>query len=91
MGTVAVDHKTGHIYLQQDISGELTKVLAGSDHGTLDTFLEHLFDLYTKASKTTQAVVVREDVAQRFTALQCETRFQTSDDLMKHLLHLHVE
>ncbi|KAL4223481.1 Broad-Complex [Mactra antiquata] len=91
MGAVSTEHRTAHIYLQQEISGEFTKVLAGSTHESVESFLEHLFDLYTKASKTTQAVVVREDVAQKFTALQCETRFQTSDDLMKHLLNLHVE
>lgn len=91
MGTVTEESKHGHIYLQQDVSGQFDKVLATSQHGSVDTFLEHLFELYTKASKTTQTVAVRNDVAQRFTALQCETRFQTSDDLMKHLLFLHVQ
>ncbi|XP_053375518.1 zinc finger and BTB domain-containing protein 24-like isoform X2 [Mercenaria mercenaria] len=91
MGTVSEEPKQGHIYLQNDVSGEFDKVLATSKHSSVDTFLEHLMDLYTKASKSTQCVVVRTEVAQRYTALLCETRFQTSDDLMKHLLNLHVE
>lgn len=91
MGTITDEPKHGLIYLQHDVSGEFDKVLATTQHSCVDSFLEHLFELYTKASKTTQCVKVRPDIAQRFTALQCETRFQTSDDLMKHLLNLHVE
>lgn len=85
------EQRTGEIFLQKHVAGEFGRTLASTQHNSPDTFLEHLLELFVKSEAETQAVKVRVDLAQRFTALQCSSAYQTSDELMKHLLQLCVQ
>lgn len=86
----AATPQTGHIYLQKNVVGEFDRMLASTQHATPDTFLEHLLELCLQREEETKVVKVRTDIAQKFTALQCRFEYQSSNDLMKHLLQLYV-
>lgn len=81
----------GHIYLQKDVSGEFERSMQATTHTSPDLFLEHLLELFIKSEAETKVVKVRTDLAQKFTSVQCKTPFRSNEDLMRHLLNLHVE
>jgi len=85
------EQRTGAIFLQKQVAGDFGKTLASTQHGSPDTFLEDLLELFVKSEKDTQAVKVRDDLAQKFLAVQCRSAYQTSDELMKRLLDLYLQ
>ncbi|KAH3891482.1 zinc finger protein 624-like isoform X2 [Dreissena polymorpha] len=91
MGSVQPEASSGHIYLQKDVSGEFMRLVQATTHTSPDLFLEHLLELFMKSEADTKVVKVRPDLAQKFTSAQCKTPFRSNDDLMRHLLNLHVK
>lgn len=89
MGTIVVDEiPKGCLYLNRKVYEKFDEV---KSQGSYDAnhLLEHLITLYCKQAGETKGLPVRLDLALKFCSLQALTPFESSNDLMTHLLSIH--
>lgn len=90
MGTISVEEvPKGCLYLDRRVFEEFDAVKSQTNNDT-NGLLEHLITLYCEQAGETKGLPVRLDLALKFISLQALTPFESSNDLMAHLLSVHA-